>query len=347
MAELDTPTALRRKLTAPANPLDSAGMSPAKALRVAVARAFEDAAELEVAVSSFKETKETLAQISQSLEKPHLIFSLKGPGAAVGLGLWNLQAVAGLIEQLITGRVVPSEAENRIPTATDAAIIRNVQNLILQKFDKELAQLSKAPPVSGFRCAGVFEDGRAVLMALEDLEYRSYQLTLDFHHGAKTAEIRLIFPWERAGASPEQANQGAAWATAWQESVHATKAAVSAVLHRIRLPLADITQMQVGGMVPIPIQAIGKVVLQGSDGQAVALGRLGQSEGHRAVRITGTVSTSQASPEQAPFSAPDMVATDAAVLNMPNPVPLDPVLPSPELEMDAANAEDADGVPGT
>jgi len=119
-------------------------------LRIAFARAAESAAEMEASIAGFVEERLDLAAIAERLVEPHLIFSTKVPGGAVGLAFWNTQAVSAFIEQLITGRIVPSAAENRTPTPTDAAVVGGVLNLIFSYFDAELKPIVSPPPGSGF-----------------------------------------------------------------------------------------------------------------------------------------------------------------------------------------------------
>lgn len=285
MPDPDTQPVLRRKIGAPASPFDQDGISPAKALRIAIARAGEAAAELEVAIAGFSETKVNLEEIAKILEEPHMIFKIISPVAGIGLALWDTQSVSAFLEQLITGRVVPSAAEKREPTPTDAAILSSVFNSIMSGFDAELGQIAGLPPVQGYRYAGTFDDGRAVSMALDDVAYRQYQVSLDLGNSAKKGMLHLIFPWEKA--STGSANSGGKqWSNRWHDAVQDAEAPVLAILHRLAKPLSEIAQFEIGTTIAIPTEAIGMVSLEGQDHRAVAAGRLGQSNGHRAVRIS-------------------------------------------------------------
>jgi len=218
MSDPDTANALRRKLGAPANPLEQAEMGPAKALRLAVARAAETCATLEAAVTGFAEQKLSLPDILTAVEDPHLIFMMRTDSGATGLALWEPAALSAVIEHLITGRVVPSQNVTRAPTRTDAAVITEILDKIMELFDKSMDEALEKPPVIGFRTASLLADGRAVAMALEDIAYRHYRVTIDFASGVKSGDLRLIFPWERPLPDGGAGARRGAWDTAGQTS---------------------------------------------------------------------------------------------------------------------------------
>jgi len=348
LPETVDPPVLRRKIGAPASPLDQAGMGPAKALRIAFARAAEDVAEMVVAVVGFTETRQSLEDIAKSLDDPHLIVTTKGPAGAVGLALWDMQSVSAFIEQLVTGRVVPSPAEERAPTPTDAAVLLGVLNAVLKGFDTELAQVVSAPPVKGFRHSGLLEDGRAVGMALEDVAYRNYRLSLDLGGGAKKGVLQLIFPWENSGARSPQFASSEQWAESWSDSLQDAQAPVLAILHRMSMPLSDIAQFEVGTVIPVPTETIGAVSLEGHDHRPIAAGRLGQSNGHRAVRIISAVVMDQDAGAAVDFqnAAPSQgVQSLPAAGGIVPPPEVSPPMPAVVEPVDAqTTVADADGL---
>jgi len=292
--------ALRRKLGTATNPFSLAGNSPPKALRLAFARACENVARFEAAVTDFAESKASLAQVVGDLNHFDLIQAIKSPTGAAGLAIWDGQALSAFIEQLVTGRVVPSEAEGRAATPTDGALIGVVLDAILAGFDAELEQTEGVPGVKGFKSSGTFSDGRAVSMALKDVPYRRYVLSLALGNGAKTGQLQLVFPWGGFGAK-SNSSTGRGWDAIWHHAVADARAPVSAVLHRLSLPLSDVTKFQIGTLVPIPTVAIGKVSLEGFDQRMAATGRLGQSNGFRAIRVTVPVGDHDMAQSQVPF----------------------------------------------
>ncbi|MGR3344879.1 MAG: FliM/FliN family flagellar motor switch protein, partial [Paracoccaceae bacterium] len=210
-----------------------------------------------------------------------------------GLALLNAQAMAAVIEQMTTGRVVPSQADLRTATRTDAVIVATILDRILEIFDEGLAQVTDAPPVAGYRQSVSLEDGRAITMALEDMPYRLYRLALDFGRGAKTGELSLIFPDDPSGRGANASSVQARWRANWRNAVMQSEVLVEAVLHRFTIPLDELGNLEVGTFVPIPLECVSRVSLEGSDRRSVATGKLGQCNGHRAVRVAAGSATEQ------------------------------------------------------
>ena len=66
----------------------------------------------------------------------------------------------------------------------------------------------------------------------------------------------------------------------------ATPAQLEAVLHRMTIPLGAVTGLKVGDMIPLPMAAVELLRLEGLGGRKLVFGKLGQSHGHRAVRLS-------------------------------------------------------------
>lgn len=285
MPDAETASVLRRKLRAPAGPFDAPGVTLAKSMRLALVRAVEEETGLEVIVTGFSEVKITLAEMADQCGEHDLIFMTEGPAGGIGLAVLDMAAVSALLEQLITGRVAPGDSPARRPTATDAAVIGDILGAIMTQSDDGLDQVAKPPPIAGFRTTGILEDGRAVSLALEDLAYRSLQITLDMGQGSKTGHLRLIYPWARMGGVDSEGQNAGTWGQGWHKAIEASQVTVEAVLLRLPMSIGDVAKLKVGECLPIPGECIGNVSIEGMDHRRVATGRLGQSNGLRAVRL--------------------------------------------------------------
>src|SRR5690606_41264066 len=60
---------------------------------------------------------------------------------------------------------------------------------------------------------------------------------------------------------------------------------LEAVLDRIRLPLAAVAALRPGALLPVAAGALSRIRIEGRGRRLVASGRLGQCQGHLAVRI--------------------------------------------------------------
>lgn len=325
MPETNETLAIRKKISAPAGPFDAPGLNLAKSMRLAFVRSFEEQIGLEVAVAGFAMEKMSLAQVAERVNDTDMIFMTQGPQAAMGLTLLDCDLVSGVLEQMITGRVVPGSASARNPTPTDAAVIASVLGCIFEKVEAGLAKVSKPPPIAGFRTSVVLADSRAVTLALEDIEYRSIHLTLDLASGTKTGTLRLVYPWSRATDTDRVA--AGSWSKNWKRAIRRTNVGVQAVLLRAPMTLESVSKLQVGDMVPVPVQSVGAVAITGDDGRQVGQGRLGQANGFRAVRVTVPSQAMDGSQTWAP-------AEPRAVAQMPATADLTPAAP-PETPVDA------------
>ena len=286
MPEPEPMSALRRKIRSPANPFDQKGASPAKAMRLAFARACEEVAHFEAIVTGFGEADVSLTEISGDLKMSDLIVKTKAPSGRIGLAIWDQDAISVFIEQLVTGRVVAKTAQERTPTATDAAVLAGVLDAILSGFDAELAQVATGQGIAGFRNSGVFNDARSLSMGLSDVPYHRYRVELEFCNGARNGVLHLIFP---QGGGVRRMSGGAnsdGWKADWQSALADTSTSVTAILDRVSIPLGQLKKFEIGGHLPVPKDSISAIMLEGFDHRRVAVGRLGQSNGRRAVLIS-------------------------------------------------------------
>jgi flagellar motor switch protein FliM len=245
---------------------------------------------------------------------------LEGPERALGLACIDLQVVAGVVEHLTTGRVVPSANEPRGATRTDAMMLSELLDGILAVFDGELAQMPDAPPAAGFHHLVVLEDARAVMMALEDIPYRQFQLALDLGGGAKSGEITFYFPFNPPRKTNYRTREFNDWHDKWRSHVLDLPAPIEAIIHRVPLSVTEVAALEVGSLIPVPLSKIASVSLEGADGDSVATGKLGQAAGFRAIRISTDV------------RPPDATIVDAAAEKL-NVMP-DANLPPSDMQQD-------------
>ena len=71
-----------------------------------------------------------------------------------------------------------------------------------------------------------------------------------------------------------------------ERTVMATPAQLEGVLDRLRLPWSAVVALKAGDLIPLPMAALDRVQMEGVGGRRLAMGRLGQCRGHRAVRLS-------------------------------------------------------------
>lgn len=278
-------SALRRKAGAGRPPPEPSALSPGSLLRKAVSRAAEDMHELVASVAGFGENRLGLTALLETLPDPALLMSMTDANGRRGLAVADVQVISALVEHLTTGRIVPGEAAPRRPTRTDAVMVSDFLDRFLGLFDEMLQTLPDVPPVRSFRYSALLAEPRMVQMALEDVDYRLYRLRIDLGRGARSGEMLLAFPFAAARATGPGPADAAGWQRDLDAAVMQSEVPVRAVLHRVLMPLDDITRWRPGDMLDIPVAALTAVELEGIDRRVVATAKLGQVTGHRALRI--------------------------------------------------------------
>ena len=284
MTEDATISVLRRKAGAGRPATAAAAGSISGPLRRAVARAAEDLQGLAASVSGLAESRVTLTELAEGLEEPSLLMTLSGPNDRRGLAVADLQMVAAIVEHLTTGRVVSSEAVERRPTRTDAVMIADFLDRLLAHFDTAMSNRPDKSGVSLFRCGGHLAEPRMIPLVLPDGNWTILKLTIDFGRGAKDGGLRLCFP-----DPPNDDDIGGSDLGDWRDSltgtVYRSEVRLDGILHRMTVPLSAISDWLPGQLLPIPVAALSAVEVRGVDGQTVALARLGQISGNRALRL--------------------------------------------------------------
>ncbi len=323
--------ALRRKLGA-MRPPGLGEMTPAKALRQLLPRVAEERFGLAVSVVEAGEDRRVAAEhlparlcaeaeeagggadgsdgggADRAAESGSLLLALDREGGARAFAVPDAQLLAALIEVQTLGRVLPVAALPRPPTPTDAAMCRDFIDLLLQRLEGALARPDPPFWVTGYGAGPQIENLRLLEMMLGEIPYRLFSLVIDIDGGAKTGRLQLAFP----ALSPPGAQAGCtvpdrSWRDIFTEQVMHSRARLDAVLHRLHLPLAELRGLKAGDLLPVPLSAVGNVVLECGARQDVALARLGQKGGLRAVRLKSEIAAEAAAagawPETSPAAA--------------------------------------------
>lgn len=163
---------------------------------------------------------------------------------------------------------------------------------------------------------------RRLPVLLEDELYRMLSVTTDFAGGRRTGQIALVLPVagrqgksgsQKAGTPEPQAGED--WTRALQDAVMPAEVAIEAVLYRVRLPLSEINRLAPGSSISIPLKTIAQVSLEGSNGQCICTGRLGQSQGMRAVRVEPLPAQKGKAPDSEPGSTDSRATQRVAVFH--------------------------------
>lgn len=279
---------MQRKAGAGRPPPEIGAPTPVKILRHAVMQAGEAAAGLIIIAGTAGEDRVTLDTCVSDLPDHALMALIEGPEGRYGLMVLDGGTVAALIEVQTTGRVVPRPAVARAPTRTDAVLCADFIDRVLELLETRAAEagLEIAPALTGYRYALTLAETRAILMTLPELAYRRFRLPLDLGRGAKQGALQIVLPFD-IGRGDAPAGPSAGAGALPDGAVAGAPVRLSAVLHRLDLPLAAVAALTAGSRLPVPRSALAQVELRGIDGRLVGHGRLGMAGENRAIRIGG------------------------------------------------------------
>lgn len=266
------------------------------AWRLAFGRAVRDAMGLDIRFGTLRLQTMSLAELLETPPDRALIAMLEGPEAGLGLLVLAPGLMAGLIEMQTFGKLTPSPPLVRRPTRTDAAMVSGLLDAALAGLAQALATEPDRVWTDGFRVASHIEDPRPLGLLLEDVGYRVLVGEVVLGGGEKTGELILALPATGAGRQPdrpepalageEAGGMGLLFRAALTEQVNQSGACLTAVLARVRMPLSAVMALRPGDPVPLGAAAIDRVDLEGLDGVRLVGGKLGQSRGQRAVRLS-------------------------------------------------------------
>jgi flagellar motor switch protein FliM len=285
-------TVMRRKLAAAAQAgLAEGGPGAERAWRLSFARAANAAMALMADVGRVTSDRRTPAELLELCPERGLIAVLEGPGEGLGLLVLSPSVLSGMIEMQMMGRVSPAPPASRKPTRTDAAMVAGFIDRAMEELELALAEDGDLVWAGGFRYASFLDDPRPLGLLLDDLPLRVLSAEVSLSKGAKSGPVLLALPADGRGPRParlapqDPAASGAGFAQALADQVMAAESRLHAVLHRVTIPLSAVMGLKPGDLMPLPMAAIERVVLEGLDGRRVATGKLGQNRGMRAIRL--------------------------------------------------------------
>ena len=260
--------------------------------RLALARAANDEIALPLDVARMSVTRRSLAELLEVAPERALIAVLEGPGDGLGILTFSPPVLSAMIEMQTMGRVGSGAPAVRKPTRTDATMVAGVIDRALEDLEAGLEYDPDLIWAGGFRYASFLDDPRPLGLLLEEASYRVLEAEVRLAGGAKSGQVLLALPAEGRGRTPRPTPEAtpapvaqAQFTTALTAQVMLTEAELAAVLHRTTIPLSQVMGLVPGAILPLPMAALDRIVLQGLDGRQLAVGRLGQNRGMRAVRL--------------------------------------------------------------
>lgn len=265
---------------------DARVMTPAKALRLALAKTADRLFDLVLTVTTVEQITLAHGKMRDVAGNDGLLIVLDGAGGACGAAKFDTQILAGLIEVQTTGVVKPVEVEPRPVTVTDAAMVAPAVNAMMQGFDAELNEAWPGHQAQGFRFGDMIEDGRALALLLDAPEYDLFRLTVDLAEGAKTGVLTLILPVQpQIDEAAQRQRAQADNSTGFKGNALEAPVTMDVIVARVRMPLNEVCQLKMGSILPVPAEALSKTELVAAGNHVVSEVLLGQMNGFKAVRF--------------------------------------------------------------
>ena len=304
MTAQDTASVIHRKARAARDGSDARAMSPAKALRLAVARAADTLLDLALTVATVEQRRVSLAQVAETVADEGLILLLDGAGGARGALALDAQMMAALIEVQTTGKVRPGAAPVRRATRTDAAMVAPLVDAVLDGVDSEMLAEVEGYVPRGFRFGDRVEDRRALGLLLDAPDYDVFRVTADLGPGVRTGRLDLLVPARRplATKTGPRTDAGGPARALMSDVALGAPVVLDAVMARITLPLREACALSRGQVLALTPESLGAIQVTGAGAHLVAEARLGQLNGWRALRLVSSAAAplpdAKAEPEQ-------------------------------------------------
>ncbi len=293
---------IRRKIDRARPALADGAPGADRGWRLALARATRDAMGLDLDFRRLTITRQSLAEILETVPDRTLLALLDGPSAGLGVIMLAPAVTSALIEMQTLGRLSSQTPAPRRPSRIDAAMVAGVIDRALAGLDETLADEADLTWAGGFRYASWLEDARPLGLMLEDEGYRVLSADVALGNGGREGQVILVLPAEGRGMRPALAAEHAEptvpqFSVALQAQVLQADCRLDAVVGRLTLSLRQIMSLAVGESLTLPSAALDTISMETVEGRRVALARLGQHRGMRALKLSDAVTA-----QSAPFS---------------------------------------------
>lgn len=274
----------------------------------------------------------TKAQIPDSLGPYDLIYQLECDGLGGGLCTLSPELLAGVTQFVVAGRVTGPPARQRAPSDIDGLVVGDL-------LDRWLVTCLGGKEDCAFALPGAcrrstrMPDRRTVELAIEPARYQVMRVEMTLEDGKGQGQVTFIVP----SLAAEQVDEGQDVRKEFVAVLKDVNVHLTASLGQVHMPLSRVRSLEAGQVLELPRAALEAVVLAHSEGSVAAKGKLGQRDGHRAVRIASGVDredeVSDVRVKSGPASVPNSeaaAASDGLALDVPP-------TPKPEGQLDLAS----------
>jgi flagellar motor switch/type III secretory pathway protein FliN len=277
---------LRRKMETRRENTRTGQRSLVRAMRLAVAMAGTERYQLPLAAIDTQQSRARSDELEEWMHDGALLVLIEGSHGRIGAFSIDRSLVEALVQKQTVGNVFDTPVGDRCFTGTDAALIEPLIESILDHASK-LAEIGVDQRcVRGFRFAGHVMSRRALGLSLQAGEYRLFRLMVDVDSGVKQGNILIILPDDPVPASSTGDETDHQSQRTLRPTVERARVSMNTVLAKMRLSLAELTQLKPGDLVNLHEAYLQETALVDGSGQTFAVGHLGRVDGVRAIRLT-------------------------------------------------------------
>jgi len=280
-------SALRRMIGAARRAPAHGSVRAEDALGLALSRAGQEAARTTLSVGAVRSAVTPLGGLGALLPAGGLWVLLQGPHRLRGVLGLDAGLLTGVVQALTTGQVRAGGTAARVATQTDALLLRRFLTVVLDTLARRLDGPAAGGWADGYQPRDLVADAARLPHLLSDMPYRVLSCDVDLAEGTRSGVFVLALPEVSATAQADDPREAerAAFSAALKRVLAEAPAELEAVLFRMSLPLDTVSGFAPDMVLPLPRHAVSEVVLQDCDGRPVAMARLGQSRGARAVKL--------------------------------------------------------------
>lgn len=301
--DADTQSILARKVALAQDEGQDNKRSILRALRLSLARAAADSFDLAMSVIGATQARRSADKLAASVAEDRLYLLLIGPEDRMGAACVDRACVTAIIQQQTMGQVFEGAPTERAFTGTDAAMVAPLIDTLLPRAADQCETLNDRRCLTGYEFCSRVEDARTLLLAMEADDYRTFDLTIEIAGGKAQGQISLILPDVPKLAEDLEESDSTEAGLRLDQSFGVMRADLQAVISRVRLPLSAFAGMKPGDVLPLIGNKLDRTEILTIDGKQIALARLGQCRGVRAVRLNETKVSDVVEPYDAGFQA--------------------------------------------
>lgn len=275
---------MARKLSAGQEEQGEKPRSVLRALRLAFARTAGDRYQLPLTVIGAKQSHRTPDALVQGIRADWLLLQFgnaEGMAAAICM---DMGAVSAIVQVQTIGQVLAGEPDARAYTDTDAALVAPLVEEALSRAVGLVEASADQASLSGYEFRARLGDLRTLSLALVEDAYRVFELTVELGGGLRQGQVSVLLPDLPAETDEDEADLAEAGPNLEQAS-GVVRAELNTVISRMSLPLATLSSLSVGDVLPLTGSRLDRAEILTIDRGRAAIGRLGQCGGMRAVRL--------------------------------------------------------------